>query len=116
VQPIFRQNCVGCHGPTQQLGGFRVDRRSIVLGRRGVVPGSSENSFLFNRVTGSAYGMQMPPTGALKPEQIATLQAWIEQGTDWPDSLANETERLPLNPKAVAVVESLRGGDFRALR
>src|SRR5579863_10322126 len=72
VQPIFRQNCVGCHGPTQQLSGFRVDRKSIVLGRRSVVPGSSENSFLLHRLSSSAFGTQMPPTGALKPEQIAT--------------------------------------------
>jgi ankyrin repeat protein len=115
VQPIFRQNCVGCHGPTQQLSGFRVDRKSIVLGRRGVVPGSSENSFLFHRITGSAYGTQMPPTGALKPGQIATLKAWIDQGAEWPDSLSNETERAPLNVKAVAVAEGLRSGDFAAL-
>jgi ankyrin repeat protein len=115
VQPIFRQNCVGCHGPTQQLSGFRVDRKSIVLGRRGVVAGSSENSFLFHRITGSAYGTQMPPTGALKPEQIATLKAWIDQGAEWPDSLSNETERPPLNAKAVAIVEGLRTGDFAAL-
>lgn len=114
VQPIFRQNCVGCHGPTQQLSGFRVDRKSIVLGRRGVVPGSSENSFLFHRISGSAYGTQMPPTGALKPEQIATLKAWIDQGADWPDALSNESERAPLNAKAVAMVEGLRGGDFTA--
>jgi ankyrin repeat protein len=115
VQPIFRQNCVGCHGPTQQLSGFRVDRKSIVLGRRGVVPGSSDNSFLFHRLTGSAYGTRMPPTGALKPEQIATLKAWIDQGAEWPDSLSNETERAPLNARAVSIVEGLRGGDFAAL-
>ncbi len=114
VQPIFRQNCVGCHGATQQLSGFRVDRKSIVLGRRGVVPGSSENSFLFHRITGSAYGTQMPPTGALKPEQIATLKAWIDQGAEWPDSLSNEAERPPLDPKAVAMAEGLRSGDFSA--
>jgi mono/diheme cytochrome c family protein len=115
VQPIFRQNCVGCHGPTQQLSGFRVDRKSIVLGRRGVVPGSSENSFLFHRITGSAYGTRMPPTGVLKPEQIATLKAWIDQGAEWPDSLSNETERGPLNARAVSIVEGLRSGDFAAL-
>jgi ankyrin repeat protein len=112
VQPIFRQSCIGCHGPTQQLSGFRVDRKSIVLGRRGVVPGSSENSFLFHRISGSAYGTQMPPTGALKPEQIATLKNWIDQGADWPDALSTETERVPLNPRAVALVEALRSGDF----
>src|SRR5215813_9322882 len=80
VQPIFRQNCVPCHGPAQQSSGMRLDRRSVVMGRRGVVPGSSENSFLFHRLSGSEYGLQMPPTGPLKPEQIAVIKRWIDQG------------------------------------
>src|SRR5438445_1472680 len=88
VLPILRQNCVGCHGPSQQISGLRLDRKSAVLGRRAVVPGSPENSFLFHRIAGSEYGMQMPPTGALRPEQINTIKTWIAQGADWPDSLA----------------------------
>ena len=111
VLPILRQNCVGCHGPAQQVSGLRLDRRSAVLSRKGVVPGSSANSFLFHRVSGNAYGMQMPPTGALRPEQINTIKTWIDQGADWPDSLANEAELPPVNPKAVAMVEALRTGD-----
>jgi len=113
VLPILRQNCFGCHGPTQQMSGLRLDRKSAVFGRRGVVPGSSDNSFLFHRVSGSDYGMQMPPTGPLKPEQISTLKSWIDQGAAWPDDLANETELPPPNPKAVSLVESLRTGDVR---
>jgi ankyrin repeat protein len=112
VLPILRQNCVGCHGPSQQTSGFRVDRKSVVMGRRGVVPGSSDNSFLYHRISGNAYGMQMPPTGALRPEQIDIIKAWIDQGADWPDSLANEVDRPPFNPKAVAMVETLRAGDI----
>ena len=92
VLPILRQNCIGCHGPAQQMSGLRLDRKSAVISRRGVVPGSSENSFLYHRVSGSEYGMQMPPTGALRPEQIHTIKMWIDQGADWPDALANETE------------------------
>ena len=112
VLPILRQNCVGCHGPAQQSSGMRLDRKSSVISRRGVVPGSSENSFLFHRISGSAYGMQMPPTGALRPEQINIIKTWIDQGADWPDSLANEAELPPLNPKAVAMVESLHTADL----
>src|SRR5580704_9129966 len=85
LQPIFRQNCVPCHGPTQQSSGMRLDRKSVVMGRRGVVPGSSENSFLFHRISGE-YGTQMPPTGALRPEQIAMIKQWIDQGAEWPDA------------------------------
>src|SRR5229473_1071085 len=113
VLPILRQNCVGCHGPSQQISGLRLDRKSAVLTRRGVVPGSSENSFLYHRISGSAYGLQMPPTGPLRAEQIKTIKTWIDQGADWPDSLANEAELPPLNPKAVALVEALRAGDLQ---
>jgi ankyrin repeat protein len=112
VLPILRQNCVGCHGPTQQTSGMRLDRKSAVLSRRGVVPGSSENSFLFHRVSGNAYGLQMPPTGPLRAEQINTIKAWIDQGADWPDALANEAELPPLEPKAVAMVQALHDGDL----
>ncbi len=87
--------------------------RSIVINRRGVVPGSSENSFLFHRISGNEYGMQMPPTGALRPEQIQTIKNWIDQGAEWPDSLANEADLPPLDPKAVAMVESLRAGNLK---
>jgi len=111
VLPILRQNCVGCHGPAVQSSGMRLDRKSAVMGRRGVVPGSSDNSFLYQRISGSDFGMQMPPTGALRPEQIKTMKTWIDQGAEWPDRLANEVELPPLNPKAVAMVDALQAGD-----
>lgn len=116
VQPLFKQNCVGCHGPSQQMNGLRLDRRSSVLkpGLRRVVPGSSANSFLYHRVAGAEFGLQMPPTGALKPEQIAILKAWIDQGAAWPDALANEADLPPANPQAVAMVDALRAGDRQA--
>src|SRR2546425_3073216 len=107
VLPIFRQNCVSCHGPSQQISGLRLDRKSSAIksGFRRVVPGRSANSFLYHRLTGSEYGMQMPPSGPLGPEQITTIKAWIDQGAVWPDSLANEADLPPLDPKAVALVE-----------
>jgi ankyrin repeat protein len=114
VLPVLRQNCVPCHGPAQQSSGMRLDRKSVVISRRGVVPGSSENSFLFHRISGNAFGMQMPPTGALRPDQINTIKMWIDQGADWPDALANEAELPPLDPKAVALVEMLHAGDIPA--
>src|SRR5262245_51529840 len=82
VLPIFRQNCFSCHGPSQQINGLRLDRRSSVFknGARRVVPGSSENSFLYHRVVGSGFGPQMPPDGPLTPEQIRVIKAWIDQG------------------------------------
>ena len=86
-----------------------MDRRSSVLkpGPRRVMPGSVANSFLYHRLIGNEFGIQMPPTGPLRPEQIQTIKAWTEQGAEWPDSLANEVELPPVDPKAVAMVEAL---------
>lgn len=114
VQPLFEENCFDCHGPSKQKAGLRLDRRSSALQAfsRRVIPGSSANSMLYHRVSGTEFGPQMPPKAALHPEQIALLKAWIEQGADWPDALANEQELPPLNPKAVAMVEMLRNDDL----
>jgi Planctomycete cytochrome C/Ankyrin repeats (3 copies) len=111
VQPILRQNCLPCHGPSQQINGLRLDRKSAALKGRRIVPGSSENSFLYLKLTGNEYGTPMPPTGKLRPEQISVIKTWIDQGAEWPGSLSNEVELAPLNPKAVAMVEALRAGD-----
>lgn len=66
VMPLFRQNCIECHGPKKQESGMRLDRRSSVLNlRRRVVAGGSANSRVYHRLVGDEYGPQMPPTGAL---------------------------------------------------
>src|SRR5262245_43794356 len=113
VQPIFRQSCIGCHGPSQQINNLRLDRRSSVFraGARRIVPGSSENSFLYYRLIGNDFGLQMLPTGPLRPDQINLIKAWIDQGAEWPDALANEADVPPLSSAAIKIVEKLRTGD-----
>jgi ankyrin repeat protein len=111
IQPIFQQNCISCHGPAQQMNGLRLDRRSSVFGPRIVTPASLEYSFLYARVSGNLAGPQMPPTGPLRAQQIDLIKRWIEQGAEWPDALANEIDRPPIDPKAVAMVELLRTAD-----
>jgi ankyrin repeat protein len=114
VLPLFRENCLDCHGPSKQKAGMRLDRRSSVIKafERRVVPGNSPNSMVYQRLAGTEYGIQMPPKGALPPEHVALVKAWIDQGAKWPDSLANEQDLPPLDPKAIAMVESLRTGDL----
>ena len=80
VQPILRESCIGCHGPTQQMNGFRLDRRSDAMrgGTFAVIgPGNSEGSRMYQWLIGDAFGIQMPPTGALPSEKIAIIKAWI---------------------------------------
>src|SRR5258706_8864135 len=86
VQPLFKQYCVDCHGPTQQMSGFRLDRRRDAMkgGTVAVIgPGNSAASRLYLRLTGNNYGLQMPPTAPLKEEQIRVIQTWIDQGAEW---------------------------------
>src|SRR5229473_8511573 len=88
VKPILASKCFGCHGPTQQQSGLRLDLRQNALrgGDYGVVivPGKSAESKLILRLAGPTAGLQMPPTGALPPEYIAMLRAWIDQGAEMP--------------------------------
>ena len=119
VQPIFRQHCYGCHGTTQQMNGFRLDRRRDAM-RGGTIamigPGNSEGSRLYQRLIGNAYGTQMPPTGALEPEQIAIIKAWIDQGAEWPDELSGDVMPTTPDPRATRLMDALRAGNLRAFR
>ena len=117
VQPLLRTNCYGCHGPSLQNGNFRLDRRRDSMPNRvgangaRIVPGSSAASRLYLRVSGNAVGLQMPPDGALEPEHIRTIKAWIDQGAEWPDELAGETPSPPQDPLATQVLDAIRRGD-----
>ena len=93
VQPLIEKNCIGCHGPEQQMNAFRLDRRSAAMrgGTRSViVPGNSAASRLYLRLAGNQFGTRMPTTGPLKPDEIAVFKTWIDEGAHWPDALANE--------------------------
>jgi ankyrin repeat protein len=120
VQPVFHAYCVSCHGPSQQMAGFRLDQRRYALPNRvgangaRVVPGDSGRSRLFQKLIGDASGLRMPPTGSLSQDQIDTVKAWIEEGAEWPDRLSGETPLLMPDHNAARIMEALRDGDRQA--
>src|SRR5262245_28568260 len=121
IRPILTNRCFGCHGPRQQQSGLRLDLRQNALrgGDYGVVivPGHSAESKLFQRLVGSDAGLQMPPTGELPPNEIATLRAWIDAGADMPGRAA---ERAPVErhtePRIQTFLDAIAAHDLVAVR
>jgi ankyrin repeat protein len=114
VQPLLKQYCIECHGPSQQMHGFRLDRRRDAM-RGGTIVmitrGNSAGSRLYQKLIGNQYGPQMPLTGPLSQQQIDIIKAWIDQGADWPDDLSGETPPPAPDAKAVRLMQALRDGD-----
>src|SRR5512145_66403 len=96
IQPLLREHCVECHGPSQQMKGLRLDRRRDALPNRvgangaRILPGDSTRSLLFQRLTGAQSGPQMPPMGPLQESKINLIQTGIDQGAVWPDELSGD--------------------------
>jgi mono/diheme cytochrome c family protein len=94
IVPLFEKHCFVCHGPQQQMSGLRLDQKSAALkgGHSGVVivPRDSAGSRLIRLVGGvDASKKVMPPMGArLTAAEIGLLRAWIDQGAEWPETVA----------------------------
>lgn len=100
IQPIFAQNCYGCHGPKRSEGQVRWDNKEIALqgGERGpdIIPHKSAESRLIHLVGGLDPDLVMPKNGTpLTAEQIGLLRAWIDQGAIWPESASTRV----VNPR-----------------
>uniref|UniRef100_Q01RF8 FOG: Ankyrin repeat-like protein n=1 Tax=Solibacter usitatus (strain Ellin6076) TaxID=234267 RepID=Q01RF8_SOLUE len=121
VQPILREHCFGCHGPSQQLQNFRLDQRRAALPNRvgangaRIIAGNRAASRLYQKLTKPQQGIQMPPAGPLSAEQIETIGAWIDQGADWPDAFAGEVPPPTADAQATRLMEALRNGDRKAV-
>ena len=108
------KHCVSCHGPTQQFGGLRLDRRADALrggSQTDIGPGNADGSRLYHRLIGTAFGQQMPPAGPLTHEQIEIIRQWIDEGAEWPDAASGETPPPPVDADAVRLMAAIRDDD-----
>ena len=87
IEPILAENCYTCHGPDKQRAGLRLDSYNAIMhgGKQGPVikSGSAKASELFRRITlPQSDDDAMPPQGnrPLTPDEIQTIQAWINAG------------------------------------
>jgi mono/diheme cytochrome c family protein len=86
VRPLLAANCVKCHGAQKQSGNLRLDSRDAILkgGDSGpaLAPGEPEESLMVEAINYAS--LEMPPTGQLDEQAIATLTRWVEMGAPWP--------------------------------
>lgn len=92
IRPILADNCFHCHGPDpgSRKARLRLDTEAGFFEDRGegptIVKGKPLDSPLFQRMSSKDADEIMPPPEAhksLKPEQIALVRQWIEQGAPW---------------------------------
>ena len=89
IRPILSDNCYACHGPDEKArkGKLRLDVAESALAKHAVVPKDLKKSELWSRVTTKDANDLMPPAESnkkpLKPEQLALLKQWIEEGANY---------------------------------
>jgi menaquinol-cytochrome c reductase cytochrome b/c subunit len=85
VKPIFDKRCSSCHG-RRPKGNYSVaDYNSVMTSGDHapvIVAGDAANSTLVKMLNGAKTdaGGQMPPSRALKVDQIKLIERWIDQG------------------------------------
>ena len=98
IRPLLADNCFHCHGPDPgtRKAGLRLDTEAGFFAPRQdkdgkqepatIIKGKPEQSSLYQRLLSKDEDEIMPPPEThkkLKPEQIAQIKSWIEQGAPW---------------------------------
>jgi hypothetical protein len=99
IKPLLSQKCYSCHGVLKQQAGLRLETTALMHkggdSGTGLVAGQSDASLVLQRVTADEDN-RMPPAedgAALKPDEIALLRKWIDEGAHGPD------EKIPRGPR-----------------
>ncbi len=102
IRPLLKKRCMACHGGVKKASGVSFISRQEAMGkgksgRLTVVPGDTDASELFRRVTSEDPDERMPPADKL-PEglsfaEIELLEKWIEEGASWTEHWSLEKPR-----------------------
>ena len=89
IRPVLIEKCYECHSEGKKIkGGLALDHREALLhgGDSGpsLVPGEPDRSKLIEAIRYKNRDLQMPPKGALRPEEIRDLETWVRMGAPDP--------------------------------
>ncbi|MBC8354880.1 MAG: PSD1 domain-containing protein [Planctomycetes bacterium] len=117
ILPLLSENCFKCHGPDEgnREAGLRLDEpegafAELDSGDTAVIPGKSDASAVYQRITSKDPDLRMPPVDSgktLSPQDIARIKAWIDSGAEWSGHWAFETPIKPDVPGQVADWQSV---------
>jgi WD40 repeat protein len=121
VLPILKRNCLACHNATDAKGELVLETPATILkgGESGpaVEPRNGAESFLL-QTSARTEKPYMPPkdnkVGAeiLKPEELAVIKAWIDQGaTGTVSAKAKPVKWSPLPPGLHPILAIAASGD-----
>ncbi len=104
VSTTLRQ-CQSCHGPTQQLGGLRLDSREDLLkgGKNGSIinAGDPEASLFFQAIRRTGKLAQHPIVNGIDEEANKQLVEWIKKDVPWPKGDDRRSVVLYFHPAEV---------------
>ena len=126
ILPFLKNNCFACHNTTKAKGGLNLETPQLILkgGETGpaVVAGNSTTSLVFKAAAHLDSELIMPPkdnkanASELKPEQLALLKLWIEQGAKGEVHASRTVDWLEHPPTLdpIFAVALTRDGQFAA--
>lgn len=126
ILPVLKNNCLACHNTTKAKGGLNLETPQLI--RKGgdsgpaVSPGQSAESLLFKAAGHLDPELIMPPrdnkanASDLRPEQLALLKLWIEQGAQGEVHANTTVNWLETPPKLdpIFAVALTKDGQFAA--
>lgn len=86
IAPILVDNCVSCHGPKKDEGGYRIDTYEQLFGEGdsgvpAITASSLDDSEAYRRIVSEDVDERMPlDSEPLTAAQVALIQRWIEEG------------------------------------
>jgi hypothetical protein len=93
IRPILSNTCYKCHGPDgkERKADLRLDMKAgafakLESGVTAIVPRSSVQSAVYQRLTSNDPDLKMPPPDSGKtitPEQIELIRQWIDEGAEF---------------------------------